>query len=51
MIVIVGPSSMILVTATHTPTKAATIGMNHTSSRVRLLGSLLDSGTGGRILS
>ena len=39
MIVIFGPSLRILVTATQTPTSAATIGMNHTSDRrVRLFG-------------
>src|SRR3984957_13175694 len=48
-IVIVGPSLRILVTATHTPTSAARIGMNHTSdSRVRLRVRPFDSGTGGK---
>src|SRR5580693_1352725 len=45
-IVISGPSLSTLVTATHAPTTAARIGMNQTSeSRVRLLGTVLDSGT------
>ncbi len=38
-IVILGPSLKTLVTATHAPTSAATIGMNQTrESRVRFLG-------------
>src|SRR5215469_13310241 len=48
-IVIFGPSLIILVTATHTPTIAARIGMTQTSdSRVRLRGTFLDSTTEGR---
>src|SRR5579863_1155113 len=48
VIVILGPSLMTLVTATHTPTNAAKIGMNQTNeSRVRLLDTALELGTGG----
>src|SRR6202041_342852 len=48
-IVIVGPSLNTRVTATHAPTTAARIGMNQTSeSRVRFLGTFLDSGTDDR---
>src|SRR5580704_5658119 len=43
-----GPSLKNLVTATQTPTSAATIGMNHTTeSRVRFLDTTLESGTAG----
>ena len=45
---IFGPSLRIRVTATQTPTSAATIGMNQTSeSRVFFLVTVLDSGTPG----
>src|SRR5271156_1263027 len=47
--VILGPSLSTRVTATHAPTIAARIGMNQTSeSRVRFLGTFLDSGTDER---
>src|ERR1700730_17006010 len=47
--VIVGPSLNTRVIATHAPTTAARIGMNQTSdSRVRFLGTFLDSGTDER---
>src|SRR5205809_2001649 len=46
--VIFGPSARILVTATQTPAIAATIGTSQTTeSRVRFLGTFLDSGTYG----
>src|SRR5208337_701393 len=45
--VILGPSLMILATATQTPAAAATMGMTQTNeSRVRFLGTTLDSGIG-----
>src|ERR1700683_2514510 len=48
--VIFGPSLITRVTATHAPTIAARIGMNQTSeSRVRFLGTFLDSGTEERV--